>query len=84
MTSHFPDHAYLACTKAVVMSRTKPFTVGPVEEIVTEKTLNEAYGIKVKVTNLHFDDVPGGELTACIPVLPDPRETEAHGRGEDA
>lgn len=82
MTSHFPDHAYLACTKAVVMSRTKPFTVGPVEDIVTERTLNEAYGIKVKVTNLHFDDVPGGELTACIPVLPDPRDAETQRQRE--
>ena len=71
MTSHFPDHAYLACSKAVVMSRTEPFRVGPVDHIVTEPILAAAYDIKVKIANLRFDDVPGGELTACIPVLPD-------------
>lgn len=74
MTSHFPDHAYLACTKAVVMSRRRPFCVGSVEEIVTEPILNEAYGIKVKIVSLAFDDVPGGTLTTCMPVLPDPHE----------
>ncbi len=70
MTSHFPDHAYLACSKAVVMSRTEPFHVGPVDEIVTESILAAAYGIKVKVADLEFDDVSGGKLTTCIPVLP--------------
>ena len=74
MTSHFPDHAYLACTKAVVMSRRRPFCVGPVEEVVTESILNEAYGIKVKIASLEFDDVPGGPLTTCMPVLPEPQE----------
>lgn len=83
MTSHFPDHAYLACDKAVVMSRTRPFAVGPVDQIVTEEILNEAYGIKVKVASLSFDDVPGGSLTTCMPVLPDPHEMASLPQGPE-
>lgn len=81
MTSHFPDHAFLACTRAAIMSRTKPFTVGPVEDIVTEEALNEAYGIKVKIATLSFDDVPDGPLTTCMPVLPDMHAAQAASSG---
>ena len=73
MTSHFPDHAFLSCDKAAIMSRTEPFRVGPVRDIVTEEALNAAYGIKVKIASLEFDDVPGGPLTTCMPVLRDRR-----------
>lgn len=69
MTSHFPDHAFLCCDKAAVMSRTEPFRVGPVGNIVTEETLQKAYGIPVKVASLHVPEHPDGSVTTCVPLL---------------
>lgn len=69
MTSHFPDHAFLCCDKAAVMSRTEPFQVGPVHSIVTEETLQKAYGIPVKVASLEVPEHPDGEVTTCVPLL---------------
>lgn len=69
MTSHFPDHAFLCCDKAAVMSRMEPFRVGPVHSIVTEETLQKAYGIPVKVASLEVPEHPDGEVTTCVPLL---------------
>lgn len=76
MTSHFPDHAYLCCDKAAVMSRTKPFRVDGVEKIVTQETLEEAYGIPVKVASIEVPEHPDGRVTTCVPLL----KTRAHPR----
>ncbi|MDO5044632.1 MAG: ABC transporter ATP-binding protein [Coriobacteriia bacterium] len=75
MTSHFPDHAYLCCHKAAVMSRDRPFRVAAVEEIVTSEVLKDAYGIPVKVVNIPMPEHPNGEVTTCIPLL---RTKEEH------
>lgn len=69
MTSHFPDHAFLCCDKAAVMSRDEPFRVGPVDAVVTEGTLERAYGIPVKVASVAVDEHPDGVVTTCVPLL---------------
>lgn len=69
MTSHFPDHAFLCCHKAAVMSRNQPFRVSSVQEIVTGEVLQDAYGIPVKVVTVPIDDHPDGEMTTCVPLL---------------
>ena len=69
MTSHFPDHAYLCCDKAAVMSRTEPFRVDYVDKIVTQQTLEEAYGIPVKVASIDVPEHPDGHVTTCVPLL---------------
>ena len=69
MTSHFPDHAFLCCDKAAVMSRTSPFRVADVDSIVTEGTLEEAYGIPVKVASIEVPEHPDGTVTTCVPLL---------------
>lgn len=69
MTSHFPDHAYLCCDKAAVMSRTKPFRVDYVDKIVTQETLEDAYGIPVKVASINVPEHPDGFVTTCVPLL---------------
>lgn len=74
MTSHFPDHAFLCCDKAAVMSRTSPFRVADVGDIVCEETLEEAYGIPVKVASLDVPEHPDGTVTTCVPLL----KTKAH------
>ena len=74
MTSHFPDHAFLCCDKAAVMSRTSPFRVADVGDIVCEEALEEAYGIPVKVASLDVPEHPDGTVTTCVPLL----KTKAH------
>lgn len=69
MTSHFPDHAFLCCDKAAVMSRGEPFRVASVDEIVTEGTLERAYGIPVKVASIDVPEHPDGRVTTCVPLL---------------
>ena len=66
MTSHFPDHAFLCCTKAAIMSRDIPFRVGRVEEIVTEQTLGHAYGIQVRILTTQEDSC---DIKTCVPLL---------------
>lgn len=74
MTSHFPDHAFLCCDKAAVMSRTEPFRVDDVERIVTEETLQGAYGIPVKIASIDVPEHPDGRVTTCVPLL----KTKSH------
>ena len=68
MTSHFPDHAFLCCTKAAVMSKDCSFKVGDVQSIVTEQALQNAYGIKVKIANVAVAD-QAAKIKTCIPIL---------------
>ena len=74
MTSHFPDHAFLCCDKAAVMSRTEPFRVDAIENIVTEDVLENAYGIPVKIASIDVPEHPDGSVTTCVPLL----KTKAH------
>ncbi len=69
MTSHFPDHAYLCCDKAAIMSRTEPFKVDDVDTIVTESALKDAYNIPVKITSIEVPEHPDGAVTTCVPLL---------------
>ncbi|AGL03090.1 ABC transporter ATP-binding protein [Desulfoscipio gibsoniae] len=67
MTSHFPDHAFLCSTKVALMQRNNVFTVGSVDEVITEKNLKAAYGINVKIT--HTCNNKGEPIKTCIPLL---------------
>ena len=69
MTSHFPDHAFLCCTRAAVMCRNKPFLVGPVQDIVTEETLRNAYGISVKIAYINTPEQETKTVKTCVPLL---------------
>ena len=74
MTSHFPDHAFMCCDKAAVMSRTRPFKVAAVDDIVNEDTLGNAYSIPVKVASIQVPEHPDGTVKTCVPLL----KTKAH------
>jgi iron complex transport system ATP-binding protein len=66
MTTHFPDHAFQCKSKVVLLQREKPFLFGNARDIVTEKNLESAYGVDVKVA-----DIPVGshKVSACIPLM---------------
>lgn len=67
MTSHNPDHAFLCCTDAVLITREGDIISGPVDDVVTEENLHRAYGIDVRITTA---DGPLGEpVKTCVPML---------------
>lgn len=67
MTSHFPNHVFLCSTKVALMQRSNVFTVGRVDEVVTEENLKSAYGIDVRITSTA--DEKGNSIKACIPLI---------------
>lgn len=67
MTSHFPDHAFLCCTKICLLQKNNVFIVGNVDDVITEENLKNTYGIKVKITETTLEN--GEVLKACIPRL---------------
>lgn len=67
MTSHNPDHAFLCCSQAVLITRDRTIISGAVDEVVTEKNLECAYGIHVKMTTT--TDREGRVVKTCVPLL---------------
>lgn len=67
MTTHNPDHTFIAGDKVAIMNR-KTFTaVGTPEEVVTEENLKEAYGVEVMITEAVTRT--GKRIRSCVPVL---------------
>ncbi|OOM76153.1 ABC transporter ATP-binding protein [Clostridium sp. BL-8] len=67
MTSHFPNHAFLCSTKVALIQRNSEFTVGNVDEVVTEEKLKKAYGINVKI--ITTSDLKGAKIKTCVPMI---------------
>lgn len=67
MTSHVPNHAFLCSTKVALMQKNNIFTVGDVDEVVTEEMLKKAYGINVKI--ITTINPSGDKVKACIPMI---------------
>ncbi|MBS5451352.1 MAG: ABC transporter ATP-binding protein [Coriobacteriia bacterium] len=67
MTSHNPDHAFLCCSRAVLIKRDRTLIDGPVDDVVTEENLRAAYGIRVRITQATGDD--GMPIKTCVPLL---------------
>ena len=67
MTSHFPDHAFLCCTKVALMQKNNVFTIGTVDEVVTEGNLKMAYGVDVKITSAINNK--GEKVKSCVPMI---------------
>lgn len=67
MTSHNPDHAYLCCSRAVLITREHGIVDGQVDDVVTEENLHKAYGIQVKITQAVTDE--GEAIKTCVPLL---------------
>ena len=44
MTSHNPDHAFMVASRAVLLTRERRILTGPVDKVLTEENLREAYG----------------------------------------
>lgn len=66
MTSHFPDHAFLACTVAVLMRSGCVMAYGTPEETVTSESLSNLYQANVCVAEA---DVAGQRMRVCMPLM---------------
>ena len=67
MTSHFPDHAFLCSAKTALFRKDRSLVTGAAEEVITEESLKEAYGIPVKMSVMQDDN--GFDLRTCVPIL---------------
>ena len=67
MTSHNPDHAFMVASRAVLLTRERRILSGPVDKVLTEENLREAYGTRVRVIDTVDDD--GLPTRTCVPSL---------------
>jgi iron complex transport system ATP-binding protein len=68
MTSHFPDHAFLACSKTVLMRDGVIMAQGCPEDIVTTENLTKLYATPVCVAEAKLD-FHNTVTKVCIPVM---------------
>jgi iron complex transport system ATP-binding protein len=73
MTTHNPNHALLFPNTVAMMNNGKFITIGKADEVVTENTLKEIYGIDVKVFSVP-DPNGKGKLKMVTPWFKNPPE----------
>ena len=66
MTTHNPDHAFLCSTRAVLISRNKTICAGSADEVLTEQSLREAYGVDVILATA---ERCGRTVRTCVPAI---------------
>lgn len=66
MTSHYPDHAFLACTKVALMKDGVVKGFGKPDDVVTSESLTALYDTPVVVTRA---DAGKLKIKTCIPIL---------------
>ena len=68
MTSHFPNHAFIASTKVLAMGGKNKFILGDSEQIVTSELLKELYNIDAQVNTI-IDEFNNREIKVCVPII---------------
>lgn len=68
MTSHYPDHAFLACTKTILMRDGLIMAQGAPNDVVTTENLTRLYATPVCVTEARLD-LRDTVTKVCIPVM---------------
>lgn len=70
MTSHFPDHAFLCCSKAVLMRDGHVMAFDTPEKAVTSENLTSLYHVPVTVADVVLGNTSANEpQKVCIPLL---------------
>lgn len=76
MTTHFPDHAFLACSRAVLLRDGHVLADGPPEKAVTSESLTRLYHVPVCVTEAVLKGTDTKTVQqVCVPRLNDEGET---------
>ena len=65
MASHFPDHALLYSTQALLLKHGEVCSQGKPEEIITEERLKNLYGADIKIVNTRIND--NRDIKVCVP-----------------
>lgn len=68
MTSHFPDHAFLACNKVALLKGGTVIAKGVPEEIVTSESLSSLYETPICVTSAEINENKD-KIKVCIPIM---------------
>lgn len=76
MTTHAPDHAFLCKANVALLQRDRPMLFGSAARVVTEKNLQDAYGVRVRIIEYYGED--GTLERACAPTMKK-KEPEEHG-----
>ncbi|KAB0679093.1 ABC transporter ATP-binding protein [Aureimonas leprariae] len=74
-TTHQPNHAITAASKALLMMEDESPIFGAVDDVVTERNLEALYGLPVRLVRFEAEGAP---LTAAAPVF------RRRGSGRDA
>jgi len=70
MTSHFPDHAFISCNKAILMKDGYIINSGNPEEVVNSESLTKLYDAHVGVTEAKISDEMYTYFSkVCVPVF---------------
>lgn len=64
-TTHMPDQAFMCANKTELLVRNGPALFGPVNEIITERNLNAAYGKDIRI--LEVVDASGQSVRVVAP-----------------
>ncbi len=67
MITHFPDHAFICANKVVLFTKEGNACVGTTEDILTEETLMNVYGVAVKLSEVESGD--GDRIKTFVPIL---------------
>ncbi len=68
MTSHFPDHAFMASTMVLAINNGEEYSIGTSEEVVTSQLLQKIYNICVQIDTV-VDKVNNDILKVCVPIF---------------
>lgn len=68
MTSHFPDHAFLACNKVALLKDGSIFEVGKPDKVVTSENLTNLYGTPICVTSAEINQSKK-TTKVCVPIM---------------
>jgi iron complex transport system ATP-binding protein len=71
MTTHFPDHSFLAGDDVAVMKAGRIVAAGPPDDILTESLLRSVYGVEVRVLETRSES--GARIKTCVPLLEETR-----------
>lgn len=67
MTTHSPDHAFMCNSNVLLLQRDNPCKFGRAVDIITEKNMQQAYGVNVKI--VEFVNTRGEVMRMCAPVF---------------
>lgn len=65
MATHFPDHAFLAASRAGILNGGRMTGIGAPDDVLTEETLEKTYGTKVRIVQIE----EGIRRKVCLPEL---------------